>query len=128
MAVAVLERDVQTLEKCPHAKLRCLPLHSPQDKVLQKYLWVQKLLQLPATCLTLRPHLHRNSLEDRIVKQAFRYLETDCICDKSLPVCVCGKVKEVEVLTKKPTVASLKEMTLNSRSKCAKLRIAEKIV
>lgn len=69
-----------------------------------------------------------HSLEDRIVKQAFRYLETDCICDKSLPVCVCGKVKEVEVLTKKPTVASLKEMTLNSRSKCAKLRIAEKIV
>lgn len=35
-----------------------------------------------------------HSLEDRIVKQAFRYLETDCICDKNLPVCVCGKVQE----------------------------------
>ena len=69
-----------------------------------------------------------HSLEDRIVKQAFRYLETDCICDKNLPVCVCGKVQEVEVITKEPIIASVKEMTLNSRSKCAKLRIAEKII
>lgn len=69
-----------------------------------------------------------HSLEDRIVKQAFRYLETDCICDKNLPVCVCGKVQEVEIITKKPIVASVKEMALNSRSKCAKLRIAEKII
>ena len=69
-----------------------------------------------------------HSLEDRIVKQAFRYLETDCICDKNLPVCVCGKVQEVEVITKKPITASVKEMALNSRSKCAKLRIAEKII
>lgn len=69
-----------------------------------------------------------HSLEDRIVKQAFRYLEKDCICDKNLPVCVCGKVKEVEVLTKRPVVADVKEMVINSRSKCAKLRAAEKIV
>ena len=69
-----------------------------------------------------------HSLEDRIVKQAFRYLETDCICDKNLPVCVCGKKREIEIITKKPVVASLKEMTINSRSKCAKLRIAEKII
>ncbi len=69
-----------------------------------------------------------HSLEDRIVKQAFRYLETDCICDKNLPVCVCGKVQEVEIITKKPIVASVKEMAINSRSKCAKLRIAEKII
>ena len=68
-----------------------------------------------------------HSLEDRIVKQAFRMLECDCICDKSLPVCVCGKVKEVEIITKKPITASVKEMAINSRSKCAKLRIAEKI-
>ncbi|MDE6585578.1 MAG: 16S rRNA (cytosine(1402)-N(4))-methyltransferase RsmH [Clostridia bacterium] len=68
-----------------------------------------------------------HSLEDRIVKQAFKYLETDCVCDKSIPVCVCGKVKEIEVITKKPIEASVKEMAVNSRSKCAKLRIAEKI-
>lgn len=69
-----------------------------------------------------------HSLEDRIVKQAFRYLEQSCICDKSLPVCVCGKKKEIELITKKPIVASVKEMTINTRSKCAKLRIAEKII
>lgn len=69
-----------------------------------------------------------HSLEDRIVKQAFRYLSLDCICDKSLPVCVCGKKKEIEILTPKPVTASLKEITINSRSKCAKLRIAEKML
>ncbi|MDE7439093.1 MAG: 16S rRNA (cytosine(1402)-N(4))-methyltransferase, partial [Clostridia bacterium] len=69
-----------------------------------------------------------HSLEDRIVKQAFKMLECDCVCDKSLPVCVCGKVKEVEIITKKPITASVKEMAVNSRSKCAKLRIAEKII
>lgn len=68
-----------------------------------------------------------HSLEDRIVKQAFRYLETDCICDKSLPVCVCGKKQEIEIITKKPIKASVMEMTVNSRSKCAKLRAAEKV-
>lgn len=69
-----------------------------------------------------------HSLEDRIVKQAFKFLEADCICDKSLPVCTCGKKKEIEIITKKPVTASLKEMAMNSRSKCAKLRIAEKII
>lgn len=69
-----------------------------------------------------------HSLEDRIVKQAFRMLECDCVCDKNLPVCVCGKKQEVEIITKKPIIASVKEMALNSRSKCAKLRIAEKII
>ncbi len=69
-----------------------------------------------------------HSLEDRIVKNAFRYLETDCICPKELPVCVCGKKKEIEVLTKRPLVAGPKEMTVNSRSRSAKLRVASKIV
>ncbi len=69
-----------------------------------------------------------HSLEDRIVKNAFRYLETDCICPKELPVCVCGKKKEIEVLTKKPVVAGPKEMVINSRSRSAKLRVAQKII
>lgn len=69
-----------------------------------------------------------HSLEDRIVKQAFKFLETDCICNKSLPVCVCGKKKEIEIITKKPITASEEEMNINPRSKCAKLRIAEKII
>ncbi len=69
-----------------------------------------------------------HSLEDRIVKQAFKEMETDCICPKNLPVCVCGKKKEIEIITKKPVVATVKEMAVNSRSKCAKLRIAQRII
>lgn len=68
-----------------------------------------------------------HSLEDRIVKSAFKELECDCICDKSLPVCVCGKHKEIEIITKHPILASESELKVNSRSKSAKLRIAEKI-
>ena len=68
-----------------------------------------------------------HSLEDRIVKRVFKDLETDCICDKSFPVCVCGKKKEIEIITKHPITASEEEQALNGRSKSAKLRIAEKV-
>ena len=68
-----------------------------------------------------------HSLEDRIVKNAFTELEKDCICDKHLPVCVCNKRREVKILTKKPIVASEEELSYNSRSKSAKLRIYERI-
>lgn len=68
-----------------------------------------------------------HSLEDRIVKRAFKELETDCICDKRLPVCICGKKKEVEIITKHPITAGDAELAANGRSKSAKLRIAEKI-
>ena len=68
-----------------------------------------------------------HSLEDRAVKNAFRELETDCVCDKSLPVCVCGKKKEINVVTRHPITAGEEELKLNSRSKSAKLRIAQKI-
>ncbi len=68
-----------------------------------------------------------HSLEDRIVKQAFTWLEKDCICPKTLPVCVCGKKQEIQIITKKPVVASVQEMAANPRSKSAKLRVAQKI-
>ena len=67
------------------------------------------------------------SLEDRIVKEAFRYLENPCRCPGNFPVCVCGKKPEIKIITKKPITASVEETEENSRSKCAKLRIAEKI-
>ncbi len=69
-----------------------------------------------------------HSLEDRIVKQAFKFLEADCICPKELPVCVCGKKKEIDVITKSPVTAGSEEMKVNSRSRSAKLRVAEKIM
>ena len=68
-----------------------------------------------------------HSLEDRIVKQTFKDLETDCICDKRFPICVCGKKREIKILTKKPIEASARECEENSRSHSAKLRIIEKI-
>ena len=67
------------------------------------------------------------SLEDRIVKEAFKSLESPCTCPASFPVCVCGKKPEVKIITKKPITASEEELKENSRSKCAKLRIAERV-
>lgn len=67
------------------------------------------------------------SLEDRIVKEAFRELENPCTCPGNFPVCVCGKKPEIKIITKKPITAGEEELLENSRSKCAKLRIAEKI-
>lgn len=67
-----------------------------------------------------------HSLEDRIVKQTFAQLATDCICPPGLPVCVCGHKAEGEVVTKKPIVPSERELQNNSRSQSAKLRVFRK--
>lgn len=68
-----------------------------------------------------------HSLEDRIVKNAFAELEKDCICDKRLPLCVCGKKREIKLVNNKPIVAGEEELICNSRAKSAKLRIAQKV-
>lgn len=68
------------------------------------------------------------SLEDRIVKQEFKYLELDCVCPPKMPICTCGKVQEIKIITRKPITATEEEIKANSRSECAKLRIAEKII
>ncbi|WP_085875929.1 16S rRNA (cytosine(1402)-N(4))-methyltransferase RsmH [Peptoniphilus vaginalis] len=68
-----------------------------------------------------------HSLEDRIVKNAFKYLEKDCICPPSSPICTCDKKKEIKILTRKPITASDEELKENKRSHSAKLRIAEKL-
>lgn len=69
-----------------------------------------------------------HSLEDRIVKEQFRYLASDCICPPELPFCQCDKVSEVKSLTRKPVTATKEELEANSRSKSAKFRAVEKIV
>ena len=68
-----------------------------------------------------------HSLEDRIVKTAFKDLALSCTCPPEFPVCVCGKVKEVELVNKKPIVASQEELNRNSRAESAKLRIVERV-
>lgn len=68
-----------------------------------------------------------HSLEDRVVKRAFAELSTACTCPKSFPICVCGKRREIEPVTKKPLTASEEEVAENPRSKSAKLRIARRL-
>ena len=68
-----------------------------------------------------------HSLEDRLVKNKFNDYGKGCTCPPDFPVCVCGNKPKLKVITKKPITASAKELELNSRSKCAKLRVAEKI-
>ena len=68
-----------------------------------------------------------HSLEDRIVKTAFRRAENPCICPPQLPVCVCGKKPLGTVISKKPITPGEEELLENSRSKSAKLRIFEHI-
>lgn len=68
-----------------------------------------------------------HSLEDRIVKQTFASLASGCTCPKDFPVCVCGNKPKIKILTKKPILPSSDELAMNSRSKSAKLRVAEKL-
>lgn len=68
-----------------------------------------------------------HSLEDRIVKNAFRRNENPCTCPPEFPVCVCGKKSKGTVITKKPITASEEELAANKRAASAKLRVFEKI-
>jgi 16S rRNA (cytosine1402-N4)-methyltransferase len=67
-----------------------------------------------------------HSLEDRIIKRAFRRLEGECTCPPGLPVCGCGAKAVVKVLTGRPITASEEEEQRNPRARSAKLRVAEK--
>ncbi|MDE6202363.1 MAG: 16S rRNA (cytosine(1402)-N(4))-methyltransferase RsmH [Lachnospiraceae bacterium] len=67
-----------------------------------------------------------HSLEDRIVKTAFKGAASPCTCPPGFPVCVCGKVSKGRVITGRPIVPGEEEQKENSRSKSAKLRIFEK--
>jgi len=68
-----------------------------------------------------------HSLEDRIVKNVFNEYARGCVCPKSIPRCVCGRVPILRKLTGKPVVAGKKELDVNPRSRSAKLRAAEKL-
>lgn len=71
--------------------------------------------------------LSYHSLEDRIVKEKFKYETLSCMCPKGAPVCTCGKVQRLKILTKKPLIPSDDEVKKNFRSRSAKLRAAERI-
>ncbi|MDD5604055.1 MAG: 16S rRNA (cytosine(1402)-N(4))-methyltransferase RsmH, partial [Eubacteriales bacterium] len=67
-----------------------------------------------------------HSLEDRIVKDFFRSLSGICVCPRELPVCVCGRKKILDIVTKKPVLPSEAEIKTNPRAKSAKLRCARR--
>lgn len=65
-----------------------------------------------------------HSLEDRIVKQTFKYWADPCTCPKSIPYCVCGVTPKLSLVTRKPIRPSEEELKENTRAHSAKLRIA----
>lgn len=68
-----------------------------------------------------------HSLEDRIVKNAMAEAAKGCTCPPNFPVCVCGNKPKIEILTKKPIIATREEVEENPRARSAKLRVAEKL-
>ena len=68
-----------------------------------------------------------HSLEDRIVKHMFQEMSQGCICPPEIPVCVCGHVPTLKVITRKPLVASPQEVERNPRARSAKIRVAMRL-
>lgn len=68
-----------------------------------------------------------HSLEDRIVKQLFKYFSSDCICPPDFPICQCNHQASIRVMTPKPIRPAQPEIELNSRARSAKLRAVEKL-
>ena len=68
-----------------------------------------------------------HSLEDRIVKDFFKYESLSCICPPGTPICVCGKKMRLKIITSKPTYPSETELRNNKRARSAKMRVAERV-
>ena len=66
-----------------------------------------------------------HSLEDRIVKKAFKRFENPCTCPPNFPKCVCGKVSKGKIVTRKPIAPSDEEIGDKPRSRSSKLRVFE---
>ncbi|MEG8948057.1 16S rRNA (cytosine(1402)-N(4))-methyltransferase RsmH [Rosettibacter firmus] len=68
-----------------------------------------------------------HSLEDRIVKEKFKYETLKCVCPSGTPICICGKIQRLKLINNKPIVPSEEEISKNKRARSAKLRAAERI-
>ena len=112
------------------------PLHTEEIKnalqsIANKYDASKAQIKADTNLVNSRKGIDIDSKEfdelDKIVKDAFKFLSTDCICPPNFPVCVCGHKRQANLVNKKPILASEKEQAENSRSHSAKLRILEKI-
>jgi len=68
-----------------------------------------------------------HSLEDRIIKNTFADLNSDCICPKEFPQCVCDHRRKLKLVNKKPIIPNDIELTENARARSSKLRIGERV-
>ncbi len=100
-----------------------IEVNSELDKLYETIIYLAKLLKKGGRIAILTFH----SLEDRIVKNAFKELCTNCICPPKIPICICNHRAIGKLVNKKPLIASEEEQKNNSRSTCAKLRVLERI-
>jgi len=68
-----------------------------------------------------------HSLEDRIVKESFKYETLQCVCPKDYPVCICNKEVRLKLISRKPIKPSAEEIKKNRRARSAKMRVAERV-
>ncbi|MET0500828.1 MAG: 16S rRNA (cytosine(1402)-N(4))-methyltransferase RsmH [Candidatus Binatia bacterium] len=68
-----------------------------------------------------------HSLEDRLVKTAFRKWNRECLCPPRTPMCRCGWSRKVKLLTRRPLYPSPGEIEANPRARSAKLRAVERL-
>ena len=82
-----------------------------------------EILQASARIMVISFH----SLEDRIIKNFFKDEERGCICPPKIPICSCGHMARLKIITRKPVTPSAEEVRDNSRASSAKMRVAERV-
>ncbi|MEW5773818.1 MAG: 16S rRNA (cytosine(1402)-N(4))-methyltransferase RsmH [Thermodesulfobacteriota bacterium] len=128
----------ECVERAYPAKMRATARRHPATRTFQALRMAvnQELEELESFLADIVDHLRPggrlavisfHSLEDRLVKRAFRDEEKGCLCPPRQPVCTCGRVARLKVLTRKPVVPDEDECQANPRSRSAKLRAAERV-
>lgn len=126
--VKIIENAVPKTQKGGHPAKRVfqalrIEVNSELDKLYECLIAMARKLKKGGRMCVLTFH----SLEDRIAKDAFSMLASDCICDKKMPICTCNHKKEIKLVNKKPVIAGEEELKNNPRSHSAKLRVIEKL-
>ncbi|OGG06615.1 MAG: 16S rRNA (cytosine(1402)-N(4))-methyltransferase [Candidatus Glassbacteria bacterium RIFCSPLOWO2_12_FULL_58_11] len=134
-------RPLYSTSRLAEVVRRAVPQHSERKSVAQVFQALRIMVNdeigaleegLEELFSVLLPHgrlavISYHSLEDRAVKTFFSGLADPCICPPDFPVCACGKVPAVRLLTRKPIRPSEAEVESNPRSRSARLRAAEKL-